>query len=430
VHVKTIKELYNKEVTESPNFKGMAELVTMYYFNKKGNVCKLGWIDNEIVFDEDDYEARKIKVCSACDEPNHGEDECKVCGGKSTKYITQEYEVLTEDLVKGDPETPDEKPAILAAKGSKIPYYKIRRLPFVLRKNISDSESLYGVSDIDLLENNQDMLNKITTKIAENILKGGSIVTVPEGMNIPNTDESLKVVKAKDPRQMDAFKVITLQANTQQESIFQEQVYRNGRDTLGITESFQGKRDTTAESGIAKQVSAAQASGRLDSKRRMKDAAYAEIYELLFMYLLAYCDEKRTYSKMLPDGKFIEGSFSRYNYLDGEMGDVHYNDRFMFSVDTASTLSTNRESLWKETTANLQAGTFGNPMEISTLVVYWNVMKGFNYPLAGQVLASLQARSQQLPQEMQTAILENPQILEAVQRILAGGDENVQNNQQ
>lgn len=416
-----IKELYNVDIPEGNDFKNMNTLITAYYYNDKGNVSKYGWIENTdcVVFDEEDYEIRKIKVCKKCGEHWHSEDECKLCGNTKYEYVPMEDEIVQEDIVRGDPSNPEEKPEVLVKKDTGLKFYKIKELPFVLRRNISDGESLYGVSDIDLLEGNQISMNKILTKMEENVLKAGSFVTKPNGVNIPNTDETLKIINVKDPNMMKAFSVQTVQANMQQDNILQEEFYQMGRDSLGITDSYQGKRDTTAESGKAKQVSAAQAAGRMESKRRMKDAAYADLYKLMFKFLLAYCDEKRTYARMTPTGEYVKGSFSRYNFLEGEPGDVYYNDRFLFSVDDASTLATNRTAMWQETTNNFMSGTLGNPADPQTMMLYWNMMKGLNYPLAKTALASIQQRQQQLPFELQQAIMQNPEILNAVRTVVS-----------
>lgn len=420
VSKKKIKDVYGVDIPEGPEFKGLNTLITVYYYNDDGEVSRYGWIENTdcVVFDEEGYELRKIKVCKECGEPLHDKKECHLCGSKKHEYVTLEKETLPEDLIKGDPSKPGTE-QVIAKAGTAIPYYKINELPFVMRKNISDDESIYGVSDIDRLEGNQISMNKILTKMEENVMKAGSFVTMPTTANIPNTDETLKIVRLKDPNSIKAFSVQTVQANMQQDNILQEQFYQMGRDSLGITDSYQGKRDTTAESGKAKQVSAAQAAGRMESKRRMKDAAYADLYRLMFKFLLAYCDEPRTYARMKPNGEYIKGTFSRYNYLDGELGGVYYNDRFLFSVDDASTLSTNRTAMWQETTNNLMAGALGNPADPQTLLLYWNIMKGLNYPLAKQAIASLSERAQQLPFELQQAIMQNPEILKAVQAVVA-----------
>jgi hypothetical protein len=98
---------------------------------------------------------------------------------------------------------------------------------------------------------------------------------------------------------------------------------------------------------------------------------------------------------MKPTGEYVKGSFSRYNYLDGEPDDVYYNDRFLFSVDDASTLATNRTAMWQETTNNFVSGTLGNPADPQTMMLYWNMMKALNYPLARTALQSIQQRQQQ-----------------------------------
>lgn len=424
VSVNKIKEVYGVTIPEGSEFKGLNTLITAYYYNDNGYVSRFAWIENTdiVVLDEEDFELRKIKVCKDCGEKLYDNESCELCGSDKHEYISLEKEILSEDIIKGDPDVEGSE-KVIAKKGSSIPYYKIKELPFVLRKNISDDGSLYGISDIDLLEGNQISMNKILTKMEENVLKAGSIVTKPKGVNIPNTDETLKVVTVTDPNQMKAFSVQAVQANMQQDNILQEQFYQMGRDSLGITDSYQGKRDTTAESGKAKQVSAAQAAGRMESKRRMKDAAYADLYRIMFKFLLAYCDEKRTYARMKPNGEYVRGSFSRYNYLDGSLEEgVYYNDRFLFSVDDASTLSTNRTAMWQETTNNFMTGTFGNPADPQSLMLYWNMMKGLNYPLAKYALASLRERAQELPYDLQQAIMNNPDILKTVQAVVQNPD--------
>ena len=425
VSCKKIKKLYNVTIPESGMYRGMNEMITAYYLNDDGYLSRFAWVEDTVVFDEDYYELRKFKVCKKCGSYFGDHNSCPLCENKTYRYVSEENETLSEDIIK----VTDGKPDIIAKQGTRIPYYKIKRLPFVLRKNISKSGELYGLSDVDQLENNQESLNKLMTKMEENVLKGGSIVVLPNGVNIPNTDDTLKIIRPKDPNSARYIDVKTIQGNIQQDDILQERMYQAGRTGLGITDSYQGKRDPTAESGKAKEISAAQASGRLESKRRMKDAAYADLYELMFDFLLVYCDEDRSYSKMSPTGEVEEGHFSRYNFLDGELGNVYYNDRFLFSVDSASILSTSREAMWKETTNNFVSGTFGNPQDPQTLLLFWNTMKELGYPLANQALKSLSDRAQQLPQGLQQAIMQNPEILKAVQQVVSGG-ENVQNNKQ
>lgn len=424
VSVDRIRKIYGKTIPEGDEFRGMNTIITAWYLNEKGNISRFGWVENSeiVVFDESDYELRRFRECHDCGERVPLADTCPVCGSHKFTYRTAETETLDDDIVKvtvGEDGQPHEQ--VLAPAGFGIPYYKIRHLPFVRRVNISSTSSLYGVSDADMLENAQESSNKLLTKMQENVLKGGSIVTVPVGCNVPQDDDTLKVVKVKDVNQMRAFSVSTVQASIQQEDILQDRTYNFGRNAVGITDSFQGKRDTTAESGKAKEVAAAQSSGRLESKRRMKDAAYANLYALMFKFLLAYCDESRIYSRVEPTGEYVEGNFNRYNFIKGEPGKLYYNDRFLFSVDNASNLSTNREAMWKETLANFQSGTFGNPADPKSLMLFWNTMKELGYPLAKQALASLRQRAQELPIEMQQAIMNDPKMMQLLQEKLQGG---------
>lgn len=423
-----VKEEYNikENITPYSDTNDVMELVTVWFYDKDHDVCRYGFdYNNGIdIFYNEKYYTRRAYVCKDCGEDILEEEACPVCGSTKFKWVTREKETLTEDIIKGNPKDP-ENSITIAKQGEKIDYYKIKQLPFVIRKNISKESSLLGISDVDMLDHIQDTMNKVTNKITENITKGGAIITMPNTVSYKMNNDTLKVVKLKDYRQAEGIKVHNLEAgSTQQDLLMATQLYNDGRNTVGITDSYQGKRDPTAESGKAKEIAAAQSSGRLESKRRMKDAAFQDLYELMFKFLLAFCDEKRTYSRTSTTGEYIEGKFSRYNYLDGEPGKVYYNDRFLFSVDNASILSTNREAMWRETTSNYQAGTFGDPTQTSTRLMYWTMMDKLGYPLSKAAIQGINESSQQLPDELQQAIIQNPEILQTVQQVLKEGNKN------
>ena len=72
-------------------------------------------------------------------------------GQQAFGWYSEEDENISEDIVKGDGQS---EPLTILRRGDKMPYYKIRQLPFVMRVNISSDETIYGVSDIDILEYN------------------------------------------------------------------------------------------------------------------------------------------------------------------------------------------------------------------------------------------------------------------------------------
>lgn len=255
VQIDKIKKLYGVTLEPLGAFVDMTEMITCYYYNDKGYVSRYAWSYDVEVFDQEDYELRQFRVCRECGARVPQAEVCPVCGSTKFEWQVAEDEILEEDIVAG---VPGESPTVLAQKGTSIPYYKIRKLPFVIRRNISDPKSLYGVSDIDIIENMQDSSNKLLAKMEENVLKGGSFITVPDKTKVPIDDRTLKVIPIKDPRMSQAFNVVTVQANIQQEDILQQRMYDFARMSLGITDSYQGKRDPTAESGKAKEIAAAQ----------------------------------------------------------------------------------------------------------------------------------------------------------------------------
>ena len=100
---------------------------------------------------------------------------------------------------------------------------------------------------------------------------------------------------------------------------------------MGMTDSYQGQADSTAKSGKAKEIQVKQSAGRLDSKRKMKNAAYAEIDEVIFLYYLAYADEPRAMSYVDSMGRLQNAQFNRYDFIErDENGEYYYNTQYLF----------------------------------------------------------------------------------------------------
>ena len=144
---------------------------------------------------------------------------------------------------------------------------------------------------------------------------------------------------------------------------------------------------------MAKEFQAAQSAGRLESKRVMKAAAYAELFELMFKFQLAYSDEPRSVSYRDHKGDVVYETFNRYDFLKQDAdGAWYWNDDFLFSVDSNEALEQNRTAMWQETRMNLQSGAFGNPTEIETLILFWSKMEELHYPGAGATRKYLEER--------------------------------------
>lgn len=435
----SIKRLYHKEVNPDANNTDCCNIITCYYLNDNGDLGRTIFTekDHTLISQDDYFELRRVAKCKSCGEPILNLDNpCPNCADKEVVWEVLEEETATQPIYEGDIEKNAEERARLKASGQpdnptigltkivevgdKIPFYHIRELPVVMRVSISSDESIFGLSDIDMIEQNQDTLNRITTKEEENLLKAGSFVTYPEGVNIPADDSTLKLVPIQDPRLIDAFSVQTIQANMQQDDIYATRMYQYGRANLGITESYQGKKDTTATSGKAKQLAAAQSAGRLESKQRMKVQAYSEIYRKMFKFLLAYADETQHYVKFDETGDLLQMSFNRYNFLkkNEKTSQLYWDDNFLIEADNASLIS-NKPEMWQTLTQQFMSGAFGSPMDPVVLKLYWSIMKQLQFPFAAAIQQNLNERQSDLDPALKQFIMQNPNILQMLAQLQA-----------
>lgn len=425
VSVSRIYDLYGR-IIDSESATGLVKTVSCYYLNEDHVVGLFMWCPTtmQVICNEKDWQIRKLRKCTNCETINPASEECRVCGNTTFKYSNAYNEILEEDINEiynpydaNETDDPAQKDQMAVRKfltaGTEIPFYKITQLPFVPRPAISDVNSIYGISEAGMLLDMQDMINKLATKSADKTLKSGAVVTKPARAKISDTDESFKVLGVNSPEEATMVQVKQIVADTSQDIILTNMMYDSAKSASGVTDSFQGKRDTTATSGKAKQYSAALTAGRIESLRVMKAAAFAGVYELILKYLLAFSDETRKFVKILPDGEQKEELWNKYMFLaKDKYGNIYYRDDFHFDSDTASTLSQNRVQMWQETQDKFIQGAFGNPSDPRVLELFWNIMDSLQYPLAKVVLAGIKSNSQHLPPEIEQALMNNPQILQ------------------
>ena len=385
------KDVEHEEAAETdgevPQNEDIVELVSAYYRNKDGGIGLYRWVGDVEIEDLEDFEARYIKKCKKCGATVIG-DECPECGSKSFETTKDEMahvtlpQIIGEDMM-GQP--------IVGQVEIELPYYKPGEFPIVLRKNISKYKSFLGFSDAAAIQDQQDTIKKLGSKINEKLLMAGSILTMPKGINFNKDDREFKIVRLDDPSQLSMIQVLTCQADTSKDMNFLEMNYQWAKSALGITDAYQGKYDSSATSGAAKQYSINQAAGRLESKRVMKNEAYAKLYELMFKYGLAYFDQPVAINKPGQDGEIEFSHFDRTDFvkIDAE-GKPYWNDEFIFTIDTTSTLLTNREAMWQQADQKLQSGAFGPLGDTRTMRLYWLEQERNGYPHAGEILAEVE----------------------------------------
>ena len=335
---------------------------------------------------------------------------CPWCGSDEWENKVQEYEqvILPVKTVMGT-QIPGghfgfddlNRPVMVPTQ---IPFYVPNVYPVVLQRSVSVFGQLLGNSDVDAIEDQQNTTNRLEMKIINRIIAAGSRITLPPKANLridPKDGEKWYLTSPADKQYIGLYE---FKGNLQYEMAYLAQVYEESRQILGITDSFQGRTDPTATSGKAKEFSASMAAGRLESKRIMKQAAYAQIFELMFKLYLAYADEPRSVTYQDSRGEMQYEEFNRYDFLEkDEAGQWYWNDNFLFGCDTSAPLANNREAMWQETRMNLQTGAFGDPAATETLILFWSKMEMLHYPGAAETkrfLEEKQKREQAMQQQM------------------------------
>ena len=423
-----------KTDTDRTENEDIVTVVKCYYRNDDGSIGLFSWCEDFVLEDFADYQARQLERCVKCGRVKEG-DTCE-CGSKKFEKTTENEEEIYEDIVLRDGSLVKaveyEYAPALDANGelkldkngteiieeteirTKIPFYKPNEMPIVLRRNVSREGKLLGFSDANVISDQQDAIKKLGSKLQEKILKGGSLVTLPKNLKVETTDKELKIVRVNNAAEASLIGVKNMQADISQDSVMLERNYDWAKSTLGITDSYQGKYDSSAKSGTAKQYAINQAAGRLESKRVMKNVAYAKLYELMFKFLLAYADQPIPLSKKNNDGQYEYAHFNRFDFLKRDAaGELYWNDEFIFETDPTSTIMMNREAMWNQIDMKHQSGAFGMLGDDRTNLAYWTFMEQNDYPNATAMKEMFAERVKEA-QEKQ-AQMEQMQMLQMMQ---------------
>ena len=438
---KTVKRVYGKDVENcqndettltdeiegAPTNEDLVTVNSAYYRNEDGGVGIFVWCDYVKLLDLDEYEARYLDRCEKCGAVMV-DGKCPECGSTKSKKTREDYEEMVDAIeIKAqgkmiEPYDLNEAPMLdemgnpimdelgkpqmtIERTKKKIPYYKPNVYPVILRKNITAQNKLLGESDVKVIMDQQDTIKKLGTQMNEKLLMGGSIVILPRDLEIQKDGEQFNVVRIDNAGQMSLIDIKTLQPNIQYDSAYLETNYNWAKSALGITDSFQGKYDASARTGTAKQYAINQAAGRLDSKRTLKNEAYAKMYEIMFKFWLAFSDSPSEITSTDKDGQPQHDSLDRKEFLRIDAaGEFYWDDEFIFETDPTSTLMQNREAMWSQIDMKLQSGAFGPVGDLETSRTYWQIMKANGYPNSSAALNDIEerlAKQQEMAQAMQ-----------------------------
>lgn len=432
-----IAKRYNKDPDElgsvEPDSEADADIdlttqVIMMYRNDSGGIGYMTWAGEVLLQDEKDYLVRKDKICAECGRPQaDGQKKCD-CGSKKWESRDREGETLTIPLTlmdgtviqpfelenqDGRKVTPESDgmggafvPGEIVMKPRKVPYYKIDVSPAVMRLNTTDDTRLFGSSDCEDIRRLQTGSNIATSKIAEKQAVSGYIFTKPTDMAFDLTNQMGKVLNIESPDQMGMLKQIAFEFNAQQDFLVTQNAYQWAKSILGVTDTFQGKADPNAVSGVSKELLIRQAQGVQRAKEILKEVAFARYYEVLFKMHLAFTDEERPYTGEAEDGSEENLTFNRYDFLeyDQTTGQLYYEDDFIFSVDQTGTSEHDKGYMMKQIQEDYSIGAYGQPGTPEALLLLWKEREGVSYPGAGRMVQhwtqKLNEQQQMMQQQM------------------------------
>lgn len=401
----------------------------VYYRNDKGGIGIYSWVNETELENLEDYQARMLRRCSKCRAPEplaevdsisptmdgsypetkeerekprstrYGRDRCSYCGG-SFEYSEEEYYKNTVPFQLENGET--------IGEGEEIPYFKPNIYPIFLQRNVSSYGRFLGDSDVDKIKNQQNSINRLYAKAFSQLLNAGSYITLPDKVSIQKDSRDGKVIRLGSPADKAMIGVYDMTCDISPALEMIDYIYREAQQLIGITDSFLGRKDTTATSGKAKEFSAAQAAGRLESKRVMKNEMYSRLFEAIFLFELAFADEPRPVVGSDKNGNPRDEEWDKFLFLKRDAaGALYWNTDFLFSTDSTAPLANNREAMWQETRSHFESGAFGDPAQVATQIAYWSQMEALHYPGAGAVKKLLSdEQTRQAQTQLETAMAE------------------------
>lgn len=382
----------------------MVSQVVAYFRAEGGTIGRASWVGDTPLEYSEDYLARRLSHCKKCGRAVLPGEECS-CGGRGTVEAIEEYEERYTPPMRSDGTIVGEEVSIGGVY--RIPWYVPDRYPIIMQKNIADFGRFLGASDVDRIASQQNVINRLEAMIIEKLARAGSLVTLPKDARISvEGGENMKVVRLQNPQDVSYIGVYTLEGDATQDRLRLSETYEEMRQQIGITDAYQGRNDKSAKSGVAKEFAANQSAGRLESKSICKASAYGKLYEAMFKFALAYTDEPVPVPFRDSTGRIGYKMFNRFDFLEvDERGEYVWNDNFIFSCDSASGLSQNREAMWQEIRQNFTSGAYGNPAELETLEIFWRKMDEQHYPGAADMARHItEKREEALAREAMAAL--------------------------
>ena len=339
-------------------------VIIAFYRNSEGEISRFVFSGELILEDMEAMYRRK-------------ESYCKKCGLLSENCECDEPKLESRDVL--------EETITQNGVSYTLPYYTPKSFPLVIRKNPSPDASVIGQSDCEFIRPEQQAINKLESRILQKLLRAQITPIVPEDATVSlNNSVFGEVIKMKPGESASQYGKVDTTPDISQDIVEAERLYEHSKRILGISDALQGLDASKSESGYARQLKISQATGRLESKRKLKYTAYAALDKIIFEQYLAFADEIRVLVYKDAYGRIHNAEFNRYDFIEinRENGEFYFDDAYLFSVDLNGGAEYQREALWQRNLENLKAGTLGDPKSNVTLLRYWQSQERAHYPHA------------------------------------------------
>ena len=401
--------------------------IVMWYKDEDGDIGKYVYAGDTVLEDLEKYYYPRVSVCDKCEYENPQNVEvCDKCGHKKLTKTIKTKEVILEDMElspiyytvnkkvvmkdegeEGKRRVGNVEEEVLIErkikKGTEVNIFVPKKFPIAIRLNVPQNYRFRGRSDIESTRDQIEDIKKVMSRVSEKILTAPSIVTCDPKIKGQMTSAVLQVLSGNQ-KELDGIDIKSLTPNINGDLEFYQVQKTAMQDTLGITQSFQGKYDPSAKSGVAKEVAVQQAAGRLASKFNNKRKFFKDLFELMFWFDLAFTSEARPYMKKNVQGEVDYGEFNKYELLmKDDNGDWYYNTEFNITADNNDTLPKDKVFVYNQLLALYGA-------QAITLPQFLEGLDEIDFPLAGRWLSQLRMEMQeQKEMEEQQAEMQDAQ---------------------
>lgn len=409
---------------EGSNADEKVTLNVAWYKDADGDVGKFVWVNNTVLEDLPKYYWRRVEVCTECGQEKDddvkacakcgvpsvdietcavcGQEKfgptCQACGSTDSEYIEPSkcvdcgHDVLVPICPvcanKTFKKTVSKTETLAFAvktpygeinAGGIVPYHIPKKYPVIGRINVPVNLQLEGQSDVDIVRDLQDALKKIVSTMVEKLVRGGTIILANKDHRFKLTNKLYEIVRGT-PDQLGQLSVLNLSGDIVKDLTLAQYLYDKMQSVVGVTDSWLGKEDSSARTGIAKQIQVQQSGGRLNSKYLNKNDAFAQLYRVIFEFKLAFDDEGEEWVSHNIDGSAQVGEFNRYLFLkpDGR-GGWEYDTNFVFRATPGiEGLPKDKNWLMAKATELLQYQAIDQEQ-------FWTFLEAVNFPMATKI---------------------------------------------